>query len=275
MRLPRELRDEIYQLVLDTGILEVPQPMKFVREDGMLERPRYADSRFFFLTPDLLLVSRQVYEEARGYVNKYIIIEMAPLSRLPSFEKLLDGMIQRASRFRKVEQLVIPQERLPQGDERRMVWHSGYVQNAFRALKVVVWPNGGDHPKSRNDRETAVRLCFDRADLKLIDVECDIVKKESEEDKGKAPVIDGTHTWHDWVPEDINLEEEIDPEEDNNPEEYEDKAPIKYGRHDWRGWAPKDGWEKPILLESEPGIPKAGSRRYVSRNSGRFLGSYY
>lgn len=88
MRLPRELRDEIYQIVLDTGVLEVPRGMKYIRENEMLLRPRYTDPRFFFLTPDLLLVSRHVYEEARRYVNKYTIVEIAPLSRLPSLKAL-------------------------------------------------------------------------------------------------------------------------------------------------------------------------------------------
>lgn len=269
MRLPRELRDQIYQIVLDTGVLEVPRGMKYIRENEMLLRPRYTDPRFFFLTPDLLLVSCHVYEEARRYVNKYTIIEIAPLSRLPSLKALMMGIFDRASHFHQVKELVIPQDILnqtltiPRGEPSRYEFSSGFMQNHLEALEVVVWPNGGDHPRSRDDREAAVRLYIHKPSLKLIDVEYDIVEKESEEDKGKGPVIDGTHTWRDWVPTDIHSEE------------YKNEVPIEYGRHDWRGWAPREGLTRPIPVVSEPGIPKAGSRRYVSRNSGKFLGSYH
>jgi hypothetical protein len=174
--------------VLDNALIEVPEPIKLYG-GGIAIYHCYANPRFFFQTPDLLLVSRQIHEEAREVLNKYIVIEMAPMFGGLGFGKLLEGMTDRAARFRQVQQLVIPQDMLQKALEFvEGGWDDdqiGVPRNVFRDLEVVVWPNGGDHGESRDEREAAIRLCFDKPDLKLIDVEYDIIEDESHEDEEK------------------------------------------------------------------------------------------
>ena len=227
VRLPRELRDEIYQYVLETALIEVPEPITL---DGgsMVMRHFYARPRFFLQTPDLLLVSRQIREEAREVLNKYVVIEMAPMCGGLGFEKFLRGMTDQAARFRQVQQLVIPQDMLQKAldlvkdGQHRVIDHFSGTQNVFRDLEVVVWPNGGD------EREATIRLCFHKPDLQLMDVEYGIIEDES----------------------------------------HEDEDPTEFGRHDYEGWMPKfyPKSAQSCGCSLQTTVPMDGSRRLVIRH---------
>jgi hypothetical protein len=183
MRLPPELRLKIYELVFETAVLGVPQPPSH-DIGGMIRRQAYLmRQRFFLQKPGLLAVCRLIYYEARAHHTSYTTIEMSPVSSRLRFQRILRAMRARTSRFHQVRKLVISGDMLRKALEVAEYNllngkdHVGTTRDDFPNLKVIVWPNGEDETKSKDECEAAMRYCFDKSDLQLVDVEYDTYYK--------------------------------------------------------------------------------------------------
>ncbi|KAG9204525.1 hypothetical protein G6514_000984 [Epicoccum nigrum] len=108
---------------------------------------------------------------------------MPPVSGRLRFQRILRAMRARTSRFHQVRKLVISGYMLRKAlevVEYNLLNGKDHVEttrNDFPNLKVIVWPNGEDETKSKDEREAAMRYCFDKPDLQLVDVEYDIYYK--------------------------------------------------------------------------------------------------
>jgi hypothetical protein len=134
----------------------------------MIPSTYFRRPRFFLQKPGLLAVCRLIYNEARGYLNSYTIIEMPPVFDGLRFERVLRAMRARASHFHQARELVIAKDMLE-----KAFWvaendllddedHVGTTRDDFPNLEVIVWPNGGENSESKDEREAAVRYCFDK-----------------------------------------------------------------------------------------------------------------
>ncbi|KAF3007683.1 hypothetical protein E8E13_009236 [Curvularia kusanoi] len=175
-RLPREIRDMIYQFALDTAIVELPQPpSRFLTHVWNTPRTRiYAEPRFFFQEPGLLSTCRQIKQEAKSYADKYTTVVIAPTFDydLHCFEKTLRAMHTRASRFQGVQEIVFERHELsgilnfsgrqyPQNGPN----HFGITSRTFPLLEAVLWPNCPLRRVTWNELMATARYCFMKPNL--------------------------------------------------------------------------------------------------------------
>ncbi|KAF3007678.1 hypothetical protein E8E13_009195 [Curvularia kusanoi] len=156
LRLPRELRDMIYGFALDTAIICVD----------------YDDA--VRLPPSLILVCRQIYQEAQPYFHDYTTVLITRpigfgiLCALESIHAIADSL--RQVRVFELSKPVAKE--LIWAEERKMLsfWRTlGMTIGSFPTLESIVWPHeviGGK--VSAGKREAVVRYCFDKPYLRVI-----------------------------------------------------------------------------------------------------------
>jgi hypothetical protein len=141
-------------------------------------------------------------------------------------------------------------------------------------LTTVVWPNGGASSWTMDEREAAIRYCFDKPDVQVLDVEYDIYDvddwtgdgDDSDDDKDDDKDDDDEDDEDDGMG--YGEGEEYDVNENN--EFFRDEDVPKYGRHNRLGWPAEDpqSWDprSSSWWEGNPTIARAGSRRLVLRH---------
>lgn len=193
LRLPPELRDMIYRYVLDTAITRVLPPPGYDREES--RHAVYAfnrNLRFLLRTPSILLVARQIYGEASAFQDQYIAVRLTVEPRhlliQSAFHAIFPAIHLRASRFRAVQQLEVPQFVLETNAyfriiDRRRNRNSNsprVTQQDLPALETVVWTPGPFI--SQQEQEETVRYTFSRSGLRIVDREADVANDGAEDD---------------------------------------------------------------------------------------------
>ena len=252
----------------------------------MIPRTYFERPRFFLQKPGLLAVCRLIYNEARKYLNTYTIIEMSPGFGRLRFERVLRAMRARASRFHQVRELVISDDMLDKAfwvAKHKLLHnadHVGITRDDFPNLEVIVWPNGEDSSNSKDKREAAVRYCFDKPYLQLVDQEYDVCLENGEIYEGEMIYDDDVDSDDDDSDnEHVNNDKESDYEPSDDDEEVSNETgsieDLSIDDEDLHDVDRKSGWDSDdgpqyILRHSGysgyPRVAKAGSLRLVARS---------
>jgi hypothetical protein len=133
--------------------------------------------RFIVQTPPLLLVGHQIRTEASEFQDQYIAVRIVPGNRRRLSRRTFFAIHRRASRFRAVQELELPQHELDMNSEIRDTDVQRHP-NSYRvtrgdlpALRTVVWTTGRN--LSRQEQEETVEFSFDRPGLRIMDREPD------------------------------------------------------------------------------------------------------
>jgi hypothetical protein len=201
LRLPSEVRNMVYRYVLDTAIIRI------------LPNNRYLP-RFLFRTPSSLLVARQIHGEASAFQDQYIAVRITLGTSCRRLYRIFTAIRLRASRFRAVQELEIPQRALDQNvrvrdsDVQMHPYYRRVTQQDLPALETVVWTPGRN--LSQQVREETVRYTFDRSVLRIVDREADVAN-------------DGAGDDDEWTDDEGEPDEEDTKDKDDSGD-YEDSS---------------------------------------------------
>jgi hypothetical protein len=220
LRLPAEIRNMIYRYVLDTAIIRIP----LASTDGRIDQIYNSYGllpRFLFQTPSILFVARQIHGEASAFLDQYIAVRITleprrllsggravPNNRLLWLVNFFAAIRFRASRFRAVQELEIPQRVL---DLNVRFKFRRLTHQILPALETVVWTPGRN--LSQQVREETVRYTFDRSGLRIVDSEADVAN-------------DGAGDDDEWIDDEGESDEE-DPKGKDDSGDYEDTSMDK------------------------------------------------
>ena len=185
LRLPAELRNQIYGYAYQTATIEANRAFKareyrYVKGDDGVTR-ELPQLRVFRKVPGLSLACRQIHQEAAPFSNIYTSLKIEGTAGIATLLSLLS---RRRSYLHAVREIQ-PSEDLMIDIldwytkylySRSIIWLKSYVE-VFPALEVIVWKCNGRRSalgKHRNNlespifREAAARYCFDNSNLRLI-----------------------------------------------------------------------------------------------------------